>query len=137
MMILFFAQAQDSKSQDLSRDQPVTALMIQREGPLVVPTGLVVKGMLAVLSTYTSLLIFGGKWIWGKRKDEVAAIKTELVATNKKIADNLEKATELYETHRTETNEMISGLTDKVDRHHESVMGFLVQIHERRNGSRL
>ncbi len=113
----------------------IPQIAMPNSGPVVIPTEIFVRGLIAVMLAYTSLLIFLGKWIWGKRKDELAIIKADLSRTNTQIAENLENTDQLYENHRAQTNEMITKLGEKVDRHHETVMTMLLQIHERRNGA--
>ncbi len=99
---------------------------IPNDGPIVIPAEFVVRGLIALMAAYSSLLYFCGKWIWKQRGDEVTEIKNDVAAVTEALKNVVN-----YETYRRdkgETRQMINELGKKVDRHHESIMEALLDL---------
>ena len=117
LLLLWFAQVPERHRGPVPAELPQVS--ITNEGPLVIPADLVVKGAVALLAGYTTLLGFIGRSIWKKREDEVGEIKKGLATVTKAVEKTVDAET--YEKERGEFRGLLADLNKKVDHHSETL----------------
>jgi len=124
-LVLLFVQVPERHRGPAQAEFP--QISVTKEGPLVIPAEMVIRGAIGFFSGYTAILIFVGRMVWKKREDELGDLKKGFASVTKALEETIDADT--YDKERTEFRAMIAALNLKVDRHHDMITAKVDELH--------